>query len=152
MIFKQSSYLYLLLILFKTQVLRDELKETKKKYPKHMEEMIQLSTIDMFQGDQNDFAIISLVTSNTNCVKNPIGFVHEMNGRCLAQSRAKRGVFFIGDADTYICSSTWQLLVSHMKKETCCGSALPIQYQGHRDYMKHFISSVVSLNKFNNSP
>ena len=135
-----------------TQILRDELKEAKKKYPKYMEEMIQVSTIDMFQGDENDFVIISLVRSSTNRGKNPIGFVHEMNRRCVAQSRARRGMFFIGDADTYACSSTWQPLISHMKKSNCCGRTLPIQCQIHKDEMKHLISSAASLDKFNSSP
>ena len=135
-----------------TKVLRDELREAKKKYPKLMEEMIQVSTIDMFQGDENDFVIISLVRSNSNGSKNRIGFMNEMNRRCVAQSRARRGMFFIGDADTYACSSTWQPLISHMKKGNCFGSALPIQCQIHRDGMKHLISSAVSLNRFNNSP
>ena len=135
-----------------TKVLRDELKEAKKKYPKLMEQMIQVSTIDMFQGDENDFVIISLVRSNSNGSKNRIGFMNEMNRRCVGQSRARRGMFFIGDADTYACSSTWQPLISHMKKGNCFGSALPIQCQIHQDGMKHLINSAVSLNRFNNSP
>ena len=45
-------------------------------------------TIDNYQGDENDIVIVSLVRCNKN---NNVGFLSELNRRCVAQSRARRG-------------------------------------------------------------
>ena len=53
-------------------------------YPLLIPENIpQVSTIDLFQGDENDYIIVSLVRSNKSTRKNNIGFMSEMNRRCV---------------------------------------------------------------------
>ena len=55
----------------------------------------------MFQGDENDFVIVSLVRANKSTRKSYIGFMSEMNRRCVTQSRTRREMLFVGNCETY---------------------------------------------------
>ena len=134
-----------------TKILRQKLKQAKNIYPQLIPEKTpQVSTIDMFQGDENDFVIVSLVRANKSTRKNNIGFMSEMNRRCVAQSRAKRGMFFVGNCETYACSSTWLPLISKMKQEGCYGKYIPIQCPKHLNVTP--IGDAETLNRFIDSP
>ncbi|KAF9094162.1 NFX1-type zinc finger-containing protein 1 [Mortierella sp. GBA35] len=56
---------------------------------------IRVSTVDGFQGEENDIIILSLVRSNTN---NSIGFLKTSNRVCVGLSRAKKGMYILGNA------------------------------------------------------
>ncbi|KAF9136969.1 NFX1-type zinc finger-containing protein 1 [Linnemannia schmuckeri] len=56
---------------------------------------IRVSTVDGFQGEENDIIILSLVRSNSN---NSIGFLKTSNRICVGLSRAKKGMYIIGNA------------------------------------------------------
>ena len=136
-----------------TKILRQKLSQAKKNYPHLIPEVIpQVSTIDMFQGDENDFIIVSLVRSNKPTNKNNIGFMNEMNRRCVTQSRARRGMFFVGNGETYGSSLTWLPLISKMKEEGCYGSEIPIQCPKHRDLKITRVNDVETLNRYIDSP
>ena len=49
---------------------------------------------DNYQGEENDIILLSLVRSNTD---NKIGFLKIHNRICVALSRARCGLFIIGD-------------------------------------------------------
>jgi superfamily I DNA and/or RNA helicase len=70
----------------------------------------QVSTIDGFQGDQNDVIILSLVRCNPD---GAIGFLTEQSRRCVAQSRARCAMVIIGSAATLTHSpaSPWGPLI-----------------------------------------
>eukprot|EP00095_Tigriopus_kingsejongensis_P005770 snap_masked-scaffold51_size454968-processed-gene-3.10 protein:Tk05770 transcript:snap_masked-scaffold51_size454968-processed-gene-3.10-mRNA-1 annotation:"predicted protein" len=90
-----------------------------------------VQTINMFQGDENDFIILSLVRSNE---QGSIGFLDSLNRRCVAQSRAKCGLYFIGNESTLIqTSGVWKELVNHMKTSDCLGPRITIQCSKHQD-------------------
>ena len=136
-----------------TKILRQKLNQAKKMYPFLIPENIpQVSTIDMFQGDENDYIIVSLVRANKSTRKNNIGFMSEMNRRCVAQSRARRGMFFVGNCEAYACSSTWLPLISKMKQEGCYGKYIPIQCPKHRDLSVTQIGDAETLNRCIVSP
>jgi superfamily I DNA and/or RNA helicase len=44
-----------------------------------------------------------------------IGFLNDMNRRCVAQSRAKCGMYFVGNAETIGQSNVWKPLITQMK-------------------------------------
>ncbi|KAF9909958.1 NFX1-type zinc finger-containing protein 1 [Linnemannia zychae] len=56
---------------------------------------IRVSTVDGFQGEENDIIILSLVRSNNN---NSIGFLKTSNRICVGLSRAKKGMYILGNA------------------------------------------------------
>lgn len=90
------------------------------------------NTIDAFQGDENKYIIVSLVRSN---LKGKIGFLRERNRRCVAQSRAKCGMYFVGNRKTLSSSkeSPWTGLIQGMAERGCVGSSIPLQCSTHDD-------------------
>ena len=123
-----------------TKLLRNMIKEVKKSLPhffqttsEHGSEQdgfIQVQTIDMYQGDENKYVIVSLVRSNK---QNRIGFLKKMNRRCVAQSRAKCGMYFVGNRNT-LCgakNSCWSELINLMMKEDCVGYDFPLRCTKH---------------------
>ena len=68
-----------------------------RKYLKKYEiKNVKVSSIDNYQGEENDIILLSLVRSNA---KNEIGFLRNFNRVCVAFSRAKLGFYIIGDID-----------------------------------------------------
>ena len=57
---------------------------------------VKISTVDNYQGEENEIIILSLVRSNT---ENRIGFLSISNRVCVALSRAKRGLYCIGNME-----------------------------------------------------
>jgi superfamily I DNA and/or RNA helicase len=50
--------------------------------------------VDNYQGEENDIILLSLVRSNDD---GTIGFLREDNRVCVAMSRAKKGLYVIGN-------------------------------------------------------
>ena len=94
------------------------------------ESFVQVQTIDNYQGDENKYVIISLVRSNK---ENDIGFLKQMNRRCVAQSRAKCGMYFVGNINTFCRAkdSCWSELITSMKMQNCVGTEFPLQCAKH---------------------
>ena len=63
------------------------------------EENIKVTTVDNYQGEENDIILLSLVRSNKD---NNIGFLRTFNRVCVAFSRAKLGFYIIGNIDCII--------------------------------------------------
>jgi superfamily I DNA and/or RNA helicase len=81
-----------------TKVLRQKLREAQQRLTIRSEDNILVQTVDMYQGDENKYIIVSLVRSGVD----NIGFLDSLNRRCVAQSRAKCGLYFVGNADTLV--------------------------------------------------
>ena len=114
-----------------TRYLRKMIKQKKDSSPKYSEKgLVQVQTIDNYQGDENKYVIISLVRSNE---ENIIGFLKARNRRCVAQSRAKCGMYFVGNRNT-LCgakSSCWSGFISSMKEQGCVGDKIPLRCTKH---------------------
>uniref|UniRef100_A0A1I8J2R6 Poly [ADP-ribose] polymerase n=1 Tax=Macrostomum lignano TaxID=282301 RepID=A0A1I8J2R6_9PLAT len=82
-------------------------------------------TVDVYQGDENDFVIVSLVRSNEECT---VGFLKEVSRRCVAQSRARCGFWLIGNADCLTKEvGHWRTLLKSMREAGCVGKQLPLR-------------------------
>jgi superfamily I DNA and/or RNA helicase len=81
-----------------TKVLRQKLRDAKERFKIRSEDNISVQTVDMYQGDENKYIIVSLVRSGVDS----IGFLDSLNRRCVAQSRAKCGLYFVGNADSLV--------------------------------------------------
>ena len=57
---------------------------------------VKVSTVDNYQGEENNIILLSLVRSNT---EQKIGFLAIENRVCVALSRAKHGFYCIGNFD-----------------------------------------------------
>ncbi len=94
------------------------------------EKLISVQTIDMYQGDENEYVIVSLVRGNKN---KALGFLQTMNRRCVAQSRAKYGMYFVGHHETFADHKTWKPLLEGMKKAGSVGDHIVVQCPVHND-------------------
>lgn len=58
--------------------------------------------VDKYQGEENEIILLSLVRSNA---ENKIGFLNIKNRVCVALSRAKKGLYIVGNMDCLTKSS-----------------------------------------------
>ncbi|KAK7499274.1 hypothetical protein BaRGS_00009534 [Batillaria attramentaria] len=106
-----------------------QLFQLKKLMPKKQYEGVRLTVVDNFQGEENDIILLSLVRSNED---SNIGFLKIENRVCVALSRAKIGLFVIGNFDVLSAESElWQTITTNLKKEGRLGEALRLYCQNH---------------------
>ena len=104
----------------------------KKFMPKSKFEGVRVSTVDNFQGEENDIILLSLVRSNKHGV---IGFLKAENRICVALSRAKHGFYCMGNFEMLRKhSKTWQNIVSDMQTKGKVGEGLTIHCNNHPEY------------------
>ncbi len=93
---------------------------------------VRLTTVDNFQGEENDIILLSLVRSNET---EKVGFIKVVNRACVALSRAKKGFYCIGNFELLSKrSDIWSKVLADLE-ESCIGSALPLVCQIHGDEM-----------------
>lgn len=112
----------------------------KRKYPeefhsdenqrtsRNISQAVKIYTVDMYQGDENDFVIVSLVRSNP---EKKIGFLAERNRRCVAQSRARCGIYFIGNHEMFKEHPTWGALIKKLMQRDCLGDRIGLVCKEH---------------------
>ena len=84
---------------------------------------IRLCSVDQYQGEENDVILLSLVRSNTS---GDIGFLSVQNRMVVALSRARHGMFILGNADLLAKrSALWRGVVDQLKGSGCVASTLP---------------------------
>jgi superfamily I DNA and/or RNA helicase len=89
-----------------------------------------LTTIDNYQGEENDIILLSLVRSNDT---GHVGFVSDINRACVALSRARLGLYVIGNFELLSAKSDiWKKIVGDVKKSAKLGKALPLCCQRHK--------------------
>ncbi|KAL9094875.1 MAG: hypothetical protein Q9165_002824 [Trypethelium subeluteriae] len=90
---------------------------------------LRLSTVDNFQGEEAKVVVISLVRSNK---ENQCGFLRTSNRINVLLSRAKHGMYIIGNADTSYKVDMWAHVIKMLDRDdnfgdrpTVCGEACP---------------------------
>ena len=77
---------------------------------------VNISTVDNYQGEENEIIILSLVRSNP---QNKIGFLSISNRVCVALSRARRALYCIGNMEVRFFSNnlknSFKLFKKHFK-------------------------------------
>ena len=78
------------------------------------EERIQVDSVDNFQGNENNIIILSLVRSNPN---GSIGYLKVRNRLCVAISRAKSGLYIVGNKEVLKDSRNrdWHIMLNHLE-------------------------------------
>ena len=85
--------------------------------------LIRLTTIDNYQGEENDIIILSTVRSN---ISNQIGFLANQNRINVAISRARNGLFIVGNASLLYQNSNWKQVIDVFKRYDRIGSQFPV--------------------------
>lgn len=67
---------------------------------------VKIMVVDNYQGEESDIILLSLVRSNE---KGNVGFLKVENRVCVALSRAKYGLYIMGNMDNlYNSSNLWK--------------------------------------------
>ena len=106
----------------------------KKKMPREEFEGVRVSTVDNYQGEENDIILLSLVRSNS---QGSIGFLGIDNRVCVALSRARQALYCIGNFKQ-LCSKShlWNRILTYVKRAGMLGDGLTLQCQKHPQYSK----------------
>jgi len=67
---------------------------------------MKITVVDNYQGEESDIILLSLVRSNEN---GNVGFLKTVNRICVALSRAKYGLYIMGNMDNlYNSGNLWK--------------------------------------------
>ena len=92
---------------------------------------VRVTTVDNFQGEENDIILLSLVRSNKD---EKVGFIKIVNRACVALSRARKGFYCIGNFGLLLKhSDIWKKIVTDLKASSSIGNVLPVVCQIHND-------------------
>ena len=80
---------------------------------------VRVTTVDNFQGEENDIILLSLVRSNKD---EKVGFIKIVNRACVALSRARKGFYCIGNFGLLSKhSDIWKKIITDLKASSSIG-------------------------------
>ncbi|CAL1544822.1 unnamed protein product [Lymnaea stagnalis] len=92
-------------------------------------QQVRVTAVDNFQGEENDIILLSLVRSNE---QNNVGFLKVDNRVCVALSRAKKGLFVIGNFNVLRTQSKlWEKIIQTADNDKIFGDGLEVVCQNH---------------------
>ncbi|KAH8704531.1 AAA domain-containing protein [Phaeosphaeriaceae sp. PMI808] len=92
--------------------------------------VLRIATIDNFQGEEAKVVIISLVRSN---MMKSVGFLKTTNRINVLLSRAKHGMYIIGNANTYAHIPMWGKVLGMLEEADAIGPAFSLCCPQHQD-------------------
>jgi hypothetical protein len=91
---------------------------------------VRIATVDNFQGEEAKVVIISLVRSNQ---QKKCGFLSTSNRINVLLSRAKHGMYIIGNSDTYHNVPMWEEVISMLSANGRIGKSFELKCSRHPD-------------------
>ena len=79
-------------------------------------------------------------------IKASAAFLKKLNRRCVSQSRAKCGLYFVGNVKTLLETSHWATLIQKMHKKGCVGNSIKLCCPKHKN------STVISASEADDIP
>ncbi|CAH1761849.1 12644_t:CDS:10 [Entrophospora sp. SA101] len=105
---------------------------------KDLNQKVTLRTVDNFQGEEAKIVIISLVRNSPNSgeeISGSIGFLKSTNRTNVLLSRAKHGMYLLGNADLMSTGSDmWKTVVNILRSREQVGTGFPIECNIHKFY------------------
>ena len=121
-------------------VIRDIIRSKRDEF---QDDLPRVSSVDSFQGEENDIVLLSLVRNNE---EENIGFLKTNNRVCVALSRAKKGLYIIGNSKMLTNQSAlWKKVLTDFDEDGCIGNVLPLSCRNHRT--ENFVSSAADFMK-----
>ncbi|GLV42804.1 uncharacterized protein CBL_03544 [Carabus blaptoides fortunei] len=103
----------------------------RERRPYPMLKDVRITVVDNFQGEENKIILLSLVRSNAD---GNVGFLKIDNRICVALSRAKEGMFILGNMDILTQSNAvWPQIKAALEENGSLGTDLTLQCQVHPD-------------------
>ncbi|XP_070758638.1 NFX1-type zinc finger-containing protein 1 isoform X2 [Enoplosus armatus] len=91
---------------------------------------VKVHVVDKYQGEENDIVLLSLVRSN---LQGKVGFLNIPNRVCVALSRAKKGLYCIGNSAMLSQVKLWSNIFHTLREKDQVGNALTLCCQNHPD-------------------
>ncbi len=91
---------------------------------------VRVHVVDKYQGEENDIVLLSLVRSNP---QGKVGFLNIPNRVCVALSRAKKGLYCIGNSEMLGKVKLWSNIFYTLREKDQIGKALTLCCQNHPD-------------------
>ena len=110
---------------------------------------VRLCPIDNYQGEENDIVLLSVVRScSSSELKPSIGFVKDENRICVALSRAKMGLYVIGNFRHISRNSElWSKMIQKAKEMSVIGDSLRLTCQNHPEQAQIEARTAKDFNK-----
>lgn len=110
---------------------RKKILKAIRDHPLFQGQYAKVVTVDSYQGEENEIVLLSLVRSNEH---DNIGFLSNENRACVALSRAKRGFYIFGNAESLAISSGlwWDVIQIMRNSPKRLGYYLPLTCANHR--------------------
>ncbi|KAK7877831.1 hypothetical protein WMY93_031503 [Mugilogobius chulae] len=89
---------------------------------------VKVHVVDKYQGEENDIVLLSLVRSN---IERRVGFLNIPNRVCVALSRAKKGLYCIGNSEMLGQVKLWSNIFHTLREKDQIGTALTLCCQNH---------------------
>ncbi|XP_006881685.1 PREDICTED: NFX1-type zinc finger-containing protein 1 [Elephantulus edwardii] len=89
---------------------------------------VKVHVVDKYQGEENDIILLSLVRSNQ---EGKVGFLQISNRICVALSRAKKGMYCIGNMKMLAKVPLWSRIIHTLRENKQIGPALQLCCQNH---------------------
>jgi len=97
---------------------------------KQLSELLRVATVDNFQGEEAKVVIVSLVRSND---RQNVGFLKTSNRINVLLSRAKHGMYLIGNTDTYDSVDMWHRVIGMLRSKCSVGKSIDLCCPRHPD-------------------
>ncbi|XP_077192287.1 NFX1-type zinc finger-containing protein 1 [Paroedura picta] len=89
---------------------------------------VKVHVVDKYQGEENDIVLLSLVRSNP---EGRVGFLQTPNRVCVALSRAKKGLYCIGNMAMLSQVPLWSKIAHALREKGHIGRSLLLSCQNH---------------------
>ncbi|KAL5004104.1 hypothetical protein ScPMuIL_017560 [Solemya velum] len=117
----------------------------RKMMPKALFSGVKVTTVDNYQGEENDIVLLSLVRSNRY---GNVGFVKIVNRVCVALSRARKGLYVIGNfSASEFKKGLWKDILLDMKQKDLLVTEICLCCQNHPNDKGILISVPQDFNK-----
>ncbi|NWQ80530.1 ZNFX1 protein, partial [Columbina picui] len=104
---------------------------------------VKVHVVDKYQGEENDIILLSLVRSNK---EERIGFLQIPNRICVALSRAKKGLYCIGNMRMLGKVPLWSRIIHTLREKGHIGRSLMLCCQNHPE-TKTLVSTAADFSK-----
>ncbi|XP_043566132.1 NFX1-type zinc finger-containing protein 1 isoform X1 [Chiloscyllium plagiosum] len=104
---------------------------------------VKVHVVDKYQGEENDIILLSLVRSNKS---GKVGFLQIANRVCVALSRAKKGLYCIGNMSILANVPLWSKIMHTLHEKANIGPSLMLTCQNHPKTMT-LVSKAEDFNK-----
>ncbi|XP_035910065.1 NFX1-type zinc finger-containing protein 1 isoform X2 [Anopheles stephensi] len=96
---------------------------------------IRIAVIDNYQGEESKIVLLSLVRSSGSghaAATDTIGFLAHENRICVALSRAREGLYVVGNMTLLArCSKIWSTIERKLRDQGSIGDSMPLQCVTH---------------------